>query len=108
GIQMIVEGDRSVHSRNLSGVQRALPEVSPGGPVNEAGQPVIPRRADDGPAPLSFLQERLWRLEQLDPGSPRNHRVMADQLEGPLDANAFERAWDEIVRRHAQLRSTFA
>ncbi|MFS8071575.1 MAG: condensation domain-containing protein, partial [Byssovorax sp.] len=55
---------------------------------------------------LSFSQERLWFLDQLEPGSsyvvPGSARI-----EGALDAAAIERALREIVRRHEVLRTTF-
>ncbi|MEO5729910.1 MAG: amino acid adenylation domain-containing protein, partial [Byssovorax sp.] len=55
---------------------------------------------------LSFAQERLWFLDQLEPGS--SYVVPgAVRIEGALDAAAIERALREIVRRHEVLRTTF-
>ena len=58
-----------------------------------------------GPLPLSFAQERLWFLEQMDPGSPLYNIPMALRLAGPLDTDALERALAEVVRRHEVLRT---
>ncbi len=58
--------------------------------------------------PLSFAQQRLWFLDQLEPNSPFYNLSDAVRLTGPFDANAFERALNEIVRRHEALRTTFA
>ncbi len=60
------------------------------------------------PLPLSFGQERLWFLDQLEPGSSFYNIPAAIGLSGRLDAWAMERAFQEIVRRHRVLRSTFA
>ena len=64
----------------------------------------VPR---DGELPLSFAQARLWGIHQLDPNSAAYNSCTFRQLTGPLDAEAFERALDEIVRRHEVLRTTF-
>ncbi|MEW5926224.1 MAG: amino acid adenylation domain-containing protein, partial [Gemmatimonadota bacterium] len=58
--------------------------------------------------PLSFAQQRLWFLHQLDPASPLYNMFAPFRLLGPLDAAALERALGEIVRRHEVLRTTFA
>lgn len=68
----------------------------------------VPRRTGRGPSPLSFAQERLWFLDQLEPGSPAYNLSGAIRLTGRLDAEALERALGEIVRRHEVLRTTFA
>ncbi len=60
------------------------------------------------PLPLSFAQERLWFFEQMEPGSPVYHVSGAFRLSGRLDAPALEASLDEVVRRHAALRTTFA
>jgi amino acid adenylation domain-containing protein len=66
-------------------------------------------RADRSrPLPLSFAQERLWFLDQLEPGSARYNIPVAVRLLGCLDAQIFAAATDEIVRRHEALRTTFA
>ncbi|HEY0511016.1 MAG TPA: amino acid adenylation domain-containing protein [Thermoanaerobaculia bacterium] len=61
-----------------------------------------------GPLPLSFAQERLWFLDQLEPGGAAYHIAAAERLRGPLDTPALAAALDEIVRRHEPLRTTFA
>ncbi|HVH13027.1 MAG TPA: condensation domain-containing protein, partial [Longimicrobium sp.] len=67
----------------------------------------IPLADRSRPIPLSFSQERLWFLEQLEPGSPVYNVPFGLTLEGPLDADALARAVDEIVRRHEVLRTAF-
>jgi amino acid adenylation domain-containing protein len=58
-------------------------------------------------APLSFGQERLWLVAQLDPESVAYHVPFAARLDGRLDVASFRQALDEIVRRHEILRTTF-
>src|SRR5205809_5204008 len=67
----------------------------------------IPRRGATGPHPLSFAQQRLWFLDQLEPGSPFYNISRARRLKGPLDTGALSRAINEIVRRHESLRTAF-
>jgi condensation domain-containing protein/phosphopantetheine binding protein len=55
--------------------------------------------------PVSFGQRRLWFLEQLTPGDPVYNMPCACWLEGPLDADALQRAVDAMVARHAVLRT---
>ena len=57
--------------------------------------------------PLSFAQQRLWFLDQLDPGSALYNLPANLHLAGPLDAAALERALTEIVRRHEAVRTVF-
>lgn len=56
---------------------------------------------------LSFAQERLWLLEQLQPGRSTYHMASTFRLLGDLDAQALARCFAEIVRRHEVLRTTF-
>ncbi len=62
----------------------------------------------DQPLPLSFAQQRLWFLDQLEPGSAQYHISGALRLAGPLDAAAFHAALEAIVARHETLRTVFA
>jgi amino acid adenylation domain-containing protein len=62
----------------------------------------------DGPMPASFAQQRLWFLDQLDPGSPMYNIPAEVRLTGTLDRNALGRAFTELVRRQESLRTTFA
>jgi acyl carrier protein len=67
----------------------------------------IPRRATTGPAPLSFGQQRMWLMDQFQPGSVVYHMPQVMQLDGWLDTDALERSLNEILRRHEILRTTF-
>ena len=58
--------------------------------------------------PLSFAQQRLWFLAQLEPESAAYNMAFARHMEGPLDREALSRSLKEMVRRHAVLRTTFA
>ncbi|MFL6293189.1 MAG: amino acid adenylation domain-containing protein [Thermoanaerobaculia bacterium] len=57
--------------------------------------------------PLSFAQERLWFLDQFEPGSPAYNLPSVTLLEGIAEPAVFAAILDEIVRRHATLRTTF-
>ncbi|AKJ04229.1 non-ribosomal peptide synthase protein (TIGR01720 family)/amino acid adenylation domain-containing protein [Archangium gephyra] len=76
--------------------------------VGGAASAVVPlvRALDtDGPPPLSFAQQRLWFLEQFQPGNTAYNIPVALRLEGPLDTAALERALEEVVRRHEVLQA---
>jgi amino acid adenylation domain-containing protein/thioester reductase-like protein/non-ribosomal peptide synthase protein (TIGR01720 family) len=72
-------------------------------------RPAPPLRpvARDGTLPLSFAQERLWFLAQLEPTRPFNLPV-AVRLRGPLNVAALAQSLSAIVQRHEVLRTTFA
>ena len=75
------------------------------GTVSRRGHiPVVPR---DGLLPLSFTQEALWFLDQLDRGRPTYTVYPTLRLKGPLDVAVIERAFNEILRRHEALRTRF-
>lgn len=69
--------------------------------------PTIPRRRPSNQVSLSFAQQRLWFLDQLDPGQPTYNICLAFRLHGPLDHLALTHSLTEIVRRHEILRTTF-
>ncbi|WP_447963615.1 amino acid adenylation domain-containing protein [Nitrospira sp. Ecomares 2.1] len=57
--------------------------------------------------PLSFAQQRLWFLAQMDPESGAYNLPFALRLEGSLNRAALEESFVELVRRHETLRTTF-
>ena len=75
----------------------------------------VRRRSDPalGPAPrnarlpLSFSQQRLWFLNQLEPESAAYNEPRAYRLSGVLDVAALQIALDQIIARHEVLRTTF-
>ncbi len=58
-------------------------------------------------SPLSFAQQQLWFLNQLEPENPFYNIPFALHLKGPLQVEVLERSLREIVRRHEALRTTF-
>jgi amino acid adenylation domain-containing protein len=75
-----------------------------------AGHDVPPLEpADRGAtAPASFAQQRLWLIDQLDPGAPTYNMPTVVRLAGALDVDILHRAFEELARRHETLRTSFA
>jgi amino acid adenylation domain-containing protein/non-ribosomal peptide synthase protein (TIGR01720 family) len=67
----------------------------------------IPRREAVDPLPLSFAQQRLWFLDQLEPNNPFYNIPVGVQLNGPLNVDALKLSFNEIVRYHETLRTSF-
>jgi amino acid adenylation domain-containing protein len=63
--------------------------------------------ARDRTLPLSFAQQRLWFLDQLVPNNAFYNTPAAVRLTGSLNLAALEKTFNEIVRRHEALRTTF-
>src|SRR5262249_41969488 len=70
-----------------------------------------PPRLEARPRPkrlaLSFAQQRLWFLDQLEPGSALYNIPLPVRLKGDLNMGALQRAVGAIVARHGALRTTF-
>ncbi|MEP7308964.1 MAG: amino acid adenylation domain-containing protein [Acidobacteriota bacterium] len=89
----------------LSPAKRALLELMAArrqGP----GTAGIPRRADPNQAPLSFAQERVWFLEQLEPGTMVYHLPLALRVAGLFDPSWIARGLAVLTARHEALRTT--
>ncbi|HEY9810090.1 MAG TPA: amino acid adenylation domain-containing protein [Halomicronema sp.] len=91
----------------LSSTKRALFEVL----LKEKGLTLSKiekvRREPGGQYPLSFAQQRVWFLEQLDPGNAVYNETTTVRLSGPVDVSVLELSLNEIIRRHEILRTTF-
>ena len=73
----------------------------------ETDSSAIPHVADDVPTLLSFAQERLWFLEQLEPGRPVYNLSRALRIDGLLQVDALEASFNRILGRHEALRTKF-
>jgi amino acid adenylation domain-containing protein len=66
-----------------------------------------PEKRVPAPAPLSYAQQRLWLLDQIDPGKPQANMPRAFRIRGWLDVEALGRALGKIGERHEILHSVF-
>jgi amino acid adenylation domain-containing protein len=90
----------------VSGLSRTI-ELARQRGSQETPVPEIKRLSTDQDFVLSFAQERLWFIEQFDRGNPFYNFPFAVRLTGTLDVEALHRSLNEVVRRHAVLRTSF-
>ena len=69
--------------------------------------PIVPARQGLARIPLSFAQQRLLFLWQLEPDSPAYNVPMAVRLKGALELTVLQQALDALVSRHESLRTRF-
>src|SRR5215510_12538046 len=84
-----------------SGTSRAtehIPSLAP---------PPLSRAERPAELPLSFAQQRLWFIDQLERGSSAYNMSLGVQLRGKLSEDALRRTLNGIIRRHEVLRTTF-
>src|SRR5919199_1015397 len=67
----------------------------------------IPWAERTGPLPLSFSQQRLWFLNEFQPGTAEYNSALCLRLLGSLDVSALTGALQELLARHESLRTTF-
>jgi len=82
--------------------------IAAGGGAVAPPEPALQPLPRNDELALSFAQQRLWFLDQLEPGSVMYNLPTAIRLKGALDLAALQRALTEIIRRHEALRTTFA
>ncbi len=70
--------------------------------------PPLEKVIRDGPLPASFAQQRMWFLDQLEPGRPSYNIPVLVRLTGQLNTEALGLAFNEVIRRHEALRTTFS
>ncbi|MFL6194096.1 MAG: non-ribosomal peptide synthase/polyketide synthase [Thermoanaerobaculia bacterium] len=75
--------------------------------ASRAASPPVRPEPREGEVPLSFAQQRLWFLDQMEPESPLYNVPAVLRLSGRLDPLALERALGAVVRRHEVLRTVF-
>src|SRR5665213_181242 len=93
-------GDDTHLAEGLSSAKRALLEARRRRALRTPAD--VP---GEGPPVLSSAQERVWLLDQVEGGTAAYNAPRAIRVRGPLDVAALRQALDEIVRRHAVLRT---
>ncbi|MCP4660645.1 MAG: amino acid adenylation domain-containing protein, partial [bacterium] len=87
----------------LAAVVRTLRQEAHGVPA----PPIVPF-SRDRELPLSFAQQRLWFLDQFEPGSSAYNIPQAVRLGEAVVPGLLARVFNEVVRRHEVLRTSFA
>ncbi|MEP6743438.1 MAG: amino acid adenylation domain-containing protein [bacterium] len=88
--------------------QSLLGPYAQGQPDDCASTNLLVPRTDLRPAPLSFAQERLWFLDQINASDASSNISRGVRINGDLKKELLQRSLQEIVNRHELLRTTFA
>lgn len=93
-----------VEAPTVAGLAAAV-ERARGRPAG--AEPPIEHGPTDGPAPCAFGQERLWFIDEMTDAKGVYNLPLGIRIRGTVDADALDQSLQEIVRRHAALRTTF-
>nr|MDQ3959312.1 condensation domain-containing protein [Pseudomonadota bacterium] len=106
----MLKKETSARRSHLSAIkQTVLQKLLRGELASLPDMEAIPRRPlPQDPAPLSFAQQRLWFLDQLEPNNTFYNIPAAVRLSGMLDIPALERSINEVLLRHEVLRTVFS
>jgi amino acid adenylation domain-containing protein/non-ribosomal peptide synthase protein (TIGR01720 family) len=97
-----------ISSKGLSKVKQALLQKRLRGDLDRLDRVgAIPLGEHTGPIPLSYAQERMWFLSQLDPSSPAYNVDNVFRLQGRRDTTALNKSFGAIIQRHESLRTRF-
>ncbi|MFJ6618993.1 condensation domain-containing protein [Kitasatospora sp. NPDC091335] len=92
-------------------LRRARGRRAAGGPTatgSDSARPAVSAPApEDGPAPLSHAQQRMWLMDHLGQGGALYNVPLATRLRGPLDRRALAAAITGLTERHAVLRTRY-
>jgi hypothetical protein len=92
---------RAIGTRSVTEPKHSATPVSAAEPVASAPQ------GDAYVFPMSYSQQQLWVVDQLQRGNAAYNIALDIRLEGPLDDSALQASLDELVRRHESLRTVF-
>ncbi|WP_400161946.1 amino acid adenylation domain-containing protein [Brevibacillus sp. TJ4] len=117
GGKLRYQGPQEAIAEDLLGALRSheneivslLKEVAHGKRTESAEKTPVPRKDKGrGQFPLSFAQKRLWFMEQLQPGTTFYNIQDVRRIAGLLNPEALKRSFDDLVKRHEALRTTFS
>ena len=100
--QTIANLSALIESPDVRSPQAAsLPSTNPSEPL------LIPRKSTEKDYPLSFAQERMWFIHQLDPQAPTYNEPKVYKIAGDLDVGRLKQAFQAIIDRHEILRTNY-
>ncbi len=95
----------------IAGLASAITSLSLANAQNQSTdvleQQTIPQLADRHSAPLSFAQQRIWFLDQMEPNSAAYLMPLAQRLLGKLNIGVLQQSLDAIAAHHEVLRTNF-
>jgi len=88
-----------IHEPKDTSLAKALASLNLAVPI-----PIVSRQET---IPVSLAQQRIWFLDQLEPGGASFNIPVSCRVRGALDVKVLERSFEELIRRHESLRTTF-
>ena len=102
-----VEVSRLFEASTVGEMARHIETLIQAGQASRLPSAIVRVPRENGVAPASFAQERMWKQQHALPGLPFFNILYALRLTSAADAAVLERSINEIVRRHEILRTTF-